>query len=76
MKEIEKYTVKEAVKTLERKIKFLENKMIKEKMGATNSSGAYNYYFIVMQSLTRELLSLTKPITVESSPTEEPIDNM
>ena len=27
MKEIEKYTVKEAVATLERKIKFLENKM-------------------------------------------------
>lgn len=76
MKEIEKYTVKEAVKTLERKIKFLENKMIKEKMGATNSSGAYNYHFMVMESLTRELLSLTKPVVEESTFTDEPIDNI
>ena len=76
MKEIEKYTVKEAVTTLERKIKFLENKMIKEKMGATTKEGAYNYHFMVMESLTRELLSLTKPVAEESTFTDEPIDNI
>lgn len=76
MKETEKYTVKEAVEKLQRKIRFLERKMLKEKLGATVKDGGYNYYFMVMENLTRELLMLTKPVEKFDSPIYQPIDSM